>query len=220
MKTTVIENFLTEDELFDIEKGFRASTDTKLWLEPILWLPGAQAQALYCYPGPSYKSNLCNFINEKVNKLFGENECDNWHILNGYRPYGIHTDSLDDIVDAHIHSLPNGYKFGWTFLIPLDNYDTNTIVFNEGSAKTKLSNNWIAHESRVPQHSISKYIYQQYLTHESEELISFFSVDTIFPWKKGNLLAMPRTSFHCSDNFTLKKIFEKRALIGWSLLPA
>ena len=215
MKTTIIENFLSEDEIFEIEKTFRLKYDTVLWKEPTEH--ETIAHALYWYPGPSYKQELCTFINEKIQTLFSNNSCDNWHILNAYKPYGIHTDSMDEVGTSYTHSLPENYKFGWTFLIPLDDYDTNTIVFNEGSDKMKVSTNWIERENRSPQGLIPNETYEKYLTHQEKNLVDHFSIDTIFPWKKGNLLAMPRTSFHCSDNFTKKHIYEKRALIGWSL---
>ena len=59
MKTTVIENFLSEDEIFDIEQTMRLRYDTAIWKEPTE--NEAIAHALYWYPGPSYKENLCSF---------------------------------------------------------------------------------------------------------------------------------------------------------------
>jgi len=217
MKTTVIENFLTEDEIFEIERTFRLRYDTVLWKESTE--VDNVAHSLYWYPGASYKEELSNYLNNKIETYFSSNVCDNWHILNAYTPYGIHTDSLDDEVEADTHSLPEDYKFGWTFLIPLNDYDTNTIVFNERSDKMKVSSKWISREQRNPQYLITDSEHEKYLTHQSKELVNYFSIDTIFPWKKGNLLAMPRSSFHCSDNFLNKKIIEKRAIIGWSTIP-
>ena len=216
MKTTIIENFLSNDEIFAIEKTFRARHDTIMWKEPTEH--ENISHALYWYPGPSYQQELCEMMNTKIQSYFSNNLCDNWHILHAYKPYGIHTDSLDEDGTSYTHSLPDNTVFGWTFLIPLEDFDTNTIVFNEGSDKMKVSTNWIARENRSPQGLISNETYEKYLTHQGKsELVDYFSIDTIFPWKKGNLLAMPRTSFHCSDNFTIKNMFEKRALIGWSL---
>jgi len=217
MKTTVIKNFLSDDELFEIEKTLRLRYDTVLWKEPTE--NETMAHALYWYPGPSYQQELCAFINDKIEKQFSDNKCDNWHVLNAYKPYGIHTDSLDDEVEADTHSLPKGYKFGWTFLIPLQDYNTHTIVFNERSDVMKVSSKWIVRENRSPQRSISDETYEKYFTHQGKDLIDYFSIDTIFPWQKGDLLAMPRSSFHCSDNFENKRMLEKRALIGWSLMP-
>jgi hypothetical protein len=215
MKTTVIENFLSDDEIFEIEKTFRMRYDTMMHKEPTEHKN--ISHALRWFPGPSYQTELCVVMNNKIQEYFSNNTCDNWHILNAYKPYGIHTDSLDENIDAYTHSLPAGHIFGCTFLIPLADYNTHTIVFNERSDKMKVSTNWIARENRSPQGLISNEIYEKYLTNQSKELVDYFSIDTIFPWKKGSLLAMPRTSFHCSDNFTIKNMFEKRALIGWSL---
>ena len=212
--TKIIPNFLTDSEIFEIEKTFRIRHDTVLWKEPTE--NESISHALYWYPGPSYKEELCSYMNNKIEHYFSRNICDNWHILNAYKPYGIHTDSLDEVNTSYTHSLPDNTKFGWTFLIPLDNFNTNTIVFNEGSDKMKVSTNWIERENRSPQGLISNETHKKYLSHQSKDLVDYFSINTIFPWKKGNLLAMPRTLFHCSDNFTVKNMFEKRALIGWS----
>lgn len=215
MKTTVIENFLSDDEIFEIEKTFRIKHDTIMHKE--LTEQENISHALRWFPGPSYQKELCMFMDKKIQNYFSNNVCDNWHILNAYNPYGIHTDSLDENVESYTHSLPAGYAFGYTFLIPLNEYNTNTIVFNEGSDKMKVSTNWITSENRSPQGLISNEIYEKYLTNQSKELVDYFSIDTIFPWRKGSILAMPRTKFHCSDNFIIKNMFEKRALIGWSL---
>lgn len=219
MKTTVIPNFLTDEEIFDLEKNFRLKQDTVIWKEPTE--VANVSHAMYWYPGPSYKEEVCNYLTNKVNVHFPNNVCDNWHILHAYKPYGIHTDSLDDEIvgSDHTHGLPNGFKFGWTFLIPLDNYNANTIVFNEGTDKMKVSTKWIQSENKAPQGLISDDIHQEYLTHQGKDLVDYFSIETIFPWNKGDLLIMPRRSFHCSDNFVVRNLLEKRALIGWSLIP-
>lgn len=217
MTSQVIENFLTDDEIYAIEVNFRKFYDTYLWKEPTE--NNTIAHSLYWYPGDSYKETLLEFINSKIEKVFGKNICDNWHILNAYKPYGIHTDSLDDEVICDTHKALEQYDFGWTFLIPLDNYPTHTIIFNEQSERMKVSSKWIERESRSKQFSISEDTYNQYLTHQSKDLVDYYSIEMVFPWKKGNLLAMPRKSFHCSDNFSAKKCFEKRALIGWSYVP-
>lgn len=216
MKTTVIENFLTEDEIFDIEKLFRSKVDTVVWIEPT---EVDLAHSQYWYPGESYKEKLNIFLNNKIESFFEKNICDNWHILNAYRPYGIHTDSIDDEHDSYVHMLNKGHDFGWTFLIPLDDYPTNTIVFNESSSVVKVSTKWITKENRKPLGLITDELHTKYLTHQGKEITDYFSIETIFSWKKGNLLAMPRKSFHCSDNFLNKKIFEKRAIVGWSMIP-
>lgn len=216
MKTTVIENFMSDEELLEIEKTFRYHYDTKVWIEGTE--NEMQAHSHYWYPGPSYSKKLCSFIDNKIQLLFPNNTCDNWHILNAFKPYGIHTDSLDDEHDAGTHSLPTGYKFGWTFLIPLADFDTHTIIFNESSDKMKVSTRWIEKENRMPQCIISDDIHEKYLTHQCKSIVDYFSIETIFPWKKGTLLAMPRSSFHCSDNFIKKNILEKRAIVGWSLM--
>lgn len=215
MKTTVIDNFMSDDELFEIERSFRLNYDTKFWKEATE--QENVAHAWYWYPGPSYQEEICYYMNKKVNAVFGNNNyCDNWHILHAYKPYGIHTDAYDEVQDSYTHSLPENHKFGWTFIIPLDDYDTNTIIFNEQSEHLKVVDNWIARENRQPQGLITDEQYEKYLTHHSRHTVDYFSIESAIPWKKGRLIAMPRAAFHCSDNFVKKKLVEKRALIGWT----
>jgi hypothetical protein len=156
-------------------------------------------------------------MNEKIHPIFGENiNSYDWHILNAFKPYTIHSDSfcLDDPIAT---SIPAGYDYAWTFLIPLEDFNTHTIVFNEQSTNMKNPSKWITMTNAPPQNAITDEDFNQYLSHNQRDLINYFSFDTIFPWKKGNLLAMSRHAFHCSDNFPLKKILEKRAIIGWSI---
>ena len=218
MKVQVFKNFLSETELYEIESGFRRYTDVDLWLAPY---HEGRCQALYIYPGPKYKDSVCSYMNQKINAVLNqEHHCDSWHILNSYLPYGIHTDAYDDSdPNAFLHSDREGFKFGYTFLVPLSDYDTNTVVFNEKAEYTKNWHTWREKENITPQHTIDQETYNRYLTHESEAQISYFSIEAIFPWNKGDLLVMPRSSFHCSDNFLKNNLFEKRALIGWSYTP-
>jgi hypothetical protein len=214
-KTQVFEEFLKSDEIFKLESEFRKYVDMNLWAAPY---DGDKCQALYIYPGPSNKNSLCEFLTTKINTLLNEEHlCDSWHILNSYLPYGIHTDAYDDSdPTAYLHSKREGLEFGYTFLIPLSDYNSNTIVFNERAEYTKNWHNWRDKENIKPCNLIEHDTYHRYLNHVSDYQISYFSIDTIYPWKKGNLLIMPREAFHCSDNFLKNNIFEKRALIGWS----
>ena len=215
----VIENFLSDEEILEIELNFRKYRDVDLWLAPY---EEDKCQALYVYPGPKYKSAVNNYMTEKVNKVLVENHyfSDSWHLLNSYLPYGMHTDAFDDNdPNAHLHSQREGMEFGYTFLIPLSDYNSHTIVFNEHAEYTKTFQTWKVKENAQPKYLIDDETYNNLLTHHSKEQVSYFSLDTVFKWKKGDLLVMPRAAFHCSDNFLQNNLFEKRALIGWSYIP-
>lgn len=222
-KAEVIENFLTDEEIFEIEFLFRQFADIDIQVEKYgLTMSAAAgighptARSHYWYPGPSCRNQINNFLTSKVQDKYGVDlECENWHILNAFMPYGVHSDSYDE-EDHQATQLPAPYEYAYTFLIPLEDFNTNTIVFNEYSNISKIPKRWIEKTGHSPINAIDSDLYKQYFTHESPEILSHFSIDTIFPWKKGNLLSMARHSFHCSDNFPAKQILQKRALVGWS----
>lgn len=222
-KVEIIPNFFSEDELKNIEKMFRAGSDLKIQIENYgITMSGnvgngtQEVRAHYWYPGKSYFDKINQFINKKIKNLHGEAiECENWHILNAFMPYTIHSDSFDEL-NSSATELPDNYTYAWTYLIPLNDYDTNTIVFNETSNFSKDPKVWIDRLNKQPINSITNEEYEKYLSHEVKEYVSYYSIDKIFPWRKGDLLAMSRHAFHASDNFVAKGLVEKRALIGWS----
>ena len=115
LKTKVIPNFLTDSEIEEIESIF---TDADVDLQPErvdvymsqnMGDPNSNKplQSNYYYPGPSRKSRLHEIIQTKIQKAFGSNiDCANWHILNAFIPYSIHSDSFDD-VDVEATILPD-----------------------------------------------------------------------------------------------------------------
>jgi len=223
MKTTIIENFLTNDEITEIERLFRSKDDLYIEKEKMgikmsdshLHPEVSEMRAIYWYPGQSTIAIIHELINKKIKPVFGNNiRCEDWHILNACQPYNIHSDSLDDDVPSTF--TPINTEYAWTFLIPLGDYNTNTIVLNEESYDTKTFKKWIERTNAPIKDAIDDKTYEKYFTHQSREDVRYVSIDTIFPWKKGSLLAMNRHRLHISDNFYKKGIFEKRALVCWS----
>lgn len=222
-KVEIIPNFFTEDEIIKIEKLFRAGADLNIQIEKYgVTMSGevgsgtSQVRSHYWYPGTSHFDQINNLVNEKIKRVYGQViECENWHILNSFMPYTIHSDSYDEL-NSSATELPENYTYAWTFLIPLEDYNASTIVFNECSNFTKNPEYWAEKLGKQPINSITEEEYNRYLTHESKKNVSYFSIDKVFPWKKGDLLAMSRHAFHASDDYHARGIFEKRALVGWS----
>ena len=229
LPSKIIPNFFTDEELEEIESIFK-DEDVDLQPERMgVYMSenmgdihsDLDLRSNYFYPGRSRKNRLYEIVQTKIQKEFGSNiDCANWHILNAFIPYGIHSDSFDD-KDVAATILPDGLDYAWTFLVPLADYNTHTIVFEEESTYTKNPGRWIEENNIQPNYSISEETYQKYLTQEPQarDLLDYLTIETIFPWKKGDLLAMSRHSFHSSDNFPANGVKEKRALIGWSYRP-
>ncbi len=132
------------------------------------------------------------------------------HILNAYEPYGIHTDVMSSDFD------PQGPELAaWTFIIPLENYRSHTIVFEQKHDTIKTLDQWITATNPQP-HEIDDEFHQHYLTHTDRLDLRWLTPECVFPWRKGTLFAADRRKFHTSDDFPRHGITCKRAIVIWS----
>jgi hypothetical protein len=162
---------------------------------------------------PLYR-DVANILVPKFRQHFGQDiGLDTAHILNAYVPYGIHTDVMSAGFD------PNGSRdAAWTFIIPLDNYDSSTVVFEQQHETIKTLETWV-HQMRPEPHPIDDAFHQQYLTHVDRLDLQWLTPEAVFPWRKGDLFAANRRKFHTSDNFPARGLECKRAIIIWSTVP-
>jgi SAM-dependent methyltransferase len=225
LQTQVIPNFFNNSELFQIEKIFRQNSDTIIHIEKMGVELGneqgrtnPEARAHYWYPGPSSEGKIAKILSDKLSQYFSrEIVCRDWHILNSFQPYDVHSDALDlDNTGTH---LPEGWEYAYTFLIPLETYDTNTIIFDQESYNHKGGHNWIKFDEPELLDEIDDDTYEKYLTHCERDIIKRLSIEKIYNWKKGDLLVASRHALHASDNYLNNYILEKRALVGWSIKP-
>jgi hypothetical protein len=111
---------------------------------------------------------------------------------------------------------PSGTRdAAWTFIIPLDNYDSSTLVFAQQHDTIKTLDRWIAETGAEP-HDIDDELHQRYLTHVDRLDLRYLDVEDIFPWRKGSLFAASRRKFHTSDDFPSRGLRVKRAIVIWS----
>jgi hypothetical protein len=210
----VIPDFLSEQEIALIEQvveANRTESDTYRDINPVSG-HSAVTHSIHLNH-PSYRA-VANILVPRFQQQFGPDiSLDNAHILDAYVPYGIHTDVMSAGFD------PNGTKdAAWTFIIPLDNYDSSTLVFSQQHDTIKTLDRWIAETGAVP-HGIDDDLHQQYLTHVDRLDLRYLDVEDIFPWRKGSLFAASRRKFHTSDNFPAKGVKCKRAIVIWSTVP-
>jgi hypothetical protein len=154
---------------------------------------------------------IANILIPKLQQHFGQDtRLDTVHILNAYVPYSVHTDVMSAEFD------PAGTRSAaWTFIIPLDNYDSNTLVFEQQHDTIKTLSHWIAETGAEP-HDIDDELHQRYLTHVDRLDLRYLDVEDIFPWRKGSLFAASRRKFHTSDDFPARGLRVKRAIVIWS----
>ena len=136
------------------------------------------------------------------------------HVLNTITPFGTHNDV------SSTGFVPNDKtEAAWTFIIPFADYDSHTIVFNEHSEYTKTVWHW-QQENNIPaKNAIDDETYEKYFSHIWRTAFDCLTIEAIFPWRKGDLFAASRKKFHCSDNYPLRGLDTKRALIIWTELP-
>ena len=211
--TQVIENFLTDEEIDIINGELNETPDahnpvvvdgvTERVMESIFWkdkLPKSE-----------------KIIREKMKAQFGEDlYVGIADVLRAYVPYGVHTDGI-----FGEYGIDDNHYGAYTCVLPLDNYNSSTIVFDQYYHKTKLIYDWIRDTNAQPIDKIDEETYKKYFSHivEYTDFFRYISIETFFPWKKGSLLAASRYKFHTSDNFLANGITEKRAIIMWTALP-
>lgn len=226
--TIIISNFLDSEEIEFVESIFK-DPDINLVVDRF----GIQMsqndndptesvlRSNYYYPGQTRKKIIDNFINNKINNFLKTNiKCENWHILQSFMPYTVHSDSYDK-EDHEATKIGPHEDYAFTFLIPLDDYNAHTIVFNEESTDTKDPDKWIKKNNSKQKNKITEVQYSKYFTHHVDNqrfIFDYLSIESIFTWRKGDLLAMSRHSFHCSDDYPSNGLKEKRAFIGWSVV--
>lgn len=154
-----------------------------------------------------------SMMRQKIDRWFGpEVIIGGWHILTSYFPYRAHSDALF----GEYGFDENNYA-AWTLVIPLDDYDSHTLLFDQYSFSTKFVPEYI--KNLEPIDKITEYEYNKYLSLEAPESMRYFSIDSAFKWKKGRCFAASRYKFHGSDNFLQNGIPYKRGVIVWTAAP-
>ena len=130
---------------------------------------------------------------------------DHTHILHSLLPYNLHTDWYQERMIKNDAIVP-----AYTIIIPLDNYDSSTFVFNQSDTDKKLSN---LDRSKVLENCVPHEIRNGQLSHVKQSELDFLSIKEQFKWTKGSLHACDRRHVHCSDNYSENF---KSAIIIWS----
>ena len=218
--TRIIDQFFTDEELAIFEEEYQESLktcgDTPFYRDGVLqnMIHGLKTYESDKENGIVRFSKTLDIISTKIKKEFGDDvEIHGKHILNSYQPYKTHTDGI--LGDSGIDE--NNYG-AWTIVIPLETCDSHTIIFNEWYLHSKALIDWI-NTGVEKKNVITDEIYDKYLSAEFKPYMEYLSLDVIFPWKKGSLMAASRYKFHASDNFPAKGLTNKRAIILWTTLP-
>lgn len=143
-------------------------------------------------------------LNDRMQQVFGNNlkviEVD---YLELYLPWDIHSEG---------HRLDQGSDIGYTVIIPMDDYRSRTIVFNQASGDYndfyKYKQSGIKCE--VP---VDLTFWENNLSHCWDEDREYLSLKYVSQdWGAGNTMFFKRNLFHSSDNFHTRNVGPKRFL--------
>lgn len=197
-ETKLIKNFLSQSQIETLRELVKKNNSTEVVESPIGKYLGVSNEIHY-------------FLNNVIETLPGEVLYAK--ILDANIPGGPHADtSLPNPIPPN-YKLPN---FGRTFIIPIDSVNTHTILFNESVPAGEDTIHYI--DNVLPQltESISDDIYTRYLTHCPKFWRNKLSIDKIFPWESGDMLIFDRNKLHCSDNYLVNNLNNKKGFVIWS----
>ncbi len=213
LATICIADFISESEIIEIESimkstHFRSAPDSNYGRSPMM----ADYHYIQLYDSADHQ-RIREIILPRLQKvLHPEIFVDDCHIMESVKPYTPHTDALTPVPR-------DGYAQAWTIIVPLDNYHSNTFVFEQECPWTKDVLEWVSAEGAEARHAISDDFYSRYFTHSRRSDFEYLTIHEVFPWRKGWMSATSRNRFHCSDNYLARGVKMKRAIVMWTSLP-
>lgn len=212
--TKTIDNFLSDSELAVIESRVMQITPHENF-NPTHTGETVKSGDYYVfdYYDPAFE-DLKQILEPKFTEHFGADLfIEQIHIFDCVDPYRIHSDIASGWKQSTDPTAP-----AWTFIVPLDDYDSHTIVFKEGS-NIKVPEEYTKTVPPYENPTIDAATKEKYFSHIGGNLFDWLTVEDIFKWKKGTMFAASRFKFHTSDNFLANGITGKRALIAWTRVP-
>lgn len=224
MESVIVEDFFNDDEIAAFEQALNSpelnrvhdKTDPNMF-SLLKQQYGEEMPTTAYYLGykefyslPDWK-HLVDIIQPKLDKHLGEGlYASHIHVLDSYVPYGMHTDA--EQANLELAPVP-----AWTLIIPFDDYDSSTYVFDQRS-NLKEPWDWIQQTNQEPgEYSITHEQWQKDFAPFSDyELFRYLTVESEFKWRKGSMFAADRFRFHTSDNYLNHGLRNKRALILWT----
>lgn len=161
------------------------------------------------YDHEEWPTKIRELLEPKFEKIFSEKQTvfEN-HILESLIPYQLHTDYV------HLHAEQQIPKY--TILIPLQDYDSKTVVFDQYQNDSNEFEKFKETNSSYTTLQLDPRFCMERLSHLHPKDLKYLSLKETFDWQKGDLFAMDRRYFHCSDNFIKRGINKKLGLVFWT----
>ena len=213
--TRTVDNFLSSEELATIEEMvMKVVPHENFNITP----KGGQVKSgdyyVFDYEDPAFQK-IKDILDPKLTAEFGPDLfVEQIHIFDCVDPYRVHSDIASGVKKSPWPTDP-----AWTLIIPLEDFDSHTVVFEEGS-NIKDPYDYIKSIPPYEPSRIDHETYRKYFSHIPEHVFDWLTIEDIFKWKKGAMFAADRFKFHTSDNFLGNGLTSKRALIAWTRLKS
>jgi hypothetical protein len=200
--TIHIDNFFTEDQLQLCEKA-ASLMEAIPTIHPYGVFPNQLIAKCTHLNEDNVVKNM--FINIFANLLDCEKskfDISELMVVTLHLPWDIHN-------DLHKNKIKPGFCHGWNFLIPLEDVNSRTIIFEQSSEDSNDFSEYKENHGKVPNPIDSKF-WEDNLSfcwpHDRE----YLSLKEALPYqRRRQLLGFKRNLFHSSDNFHTRGISEK-----------
>jgi hypothetical protein len=142
--------------------------------------------------------SLLDWLHEKV-----KNTVDRpFNIVSGtrvmlYLPWDVHN-------DYHKNECRPGHLPYYNFLIPIGNYQSRTVIFDQYSTESTNFSDYKNTHAPLDK-PVSEEVWEENLSMCWPQDRQYLSIKSILPWQRcGQLIGFPSKYFHSSDNFHLK----------------
>lgn len=214
IETKTIDNFLSDAEINVLEYNFK---NIDKFIDYSVNGKENSTLQIFIRENNYYFEDAKRILEPKIKQHFHNDIFINQaHVLTSYIPYTIHTDARGG------YGIPSDtHQAAWTFIIPLDDYDSSTIVFEQEADEGVVmsSDKEYASKYNWKQVTPDKEFHNKYLTHVNITQCEWYTPESVFKWKKGSNFAASRKKFHVSDNFPERGVKEKRGIIMWTTIP-
>jgi hypothetical protein len=126
--------------------------------------------------------------------------------LQSFFPYESHCDC------GHLRLTEDEQPY-YLFIVPLETIDARTIVFNQTSTNLHFIEYKQVNQQLPESEQISEEDYLKYFSHFWPQERPYLSINHVFKWEIGKLLACDMRYFHASDNYIKNGLTEKNGLV-------
>jgi hypothetical protein len=218
--TTIVEDFLTSEEVDIIKEHIFSNIGRHIDKETNYskFNLDQNENPNYFYYWDYYNDlTVKSILNNKLDEVIGKKyKVVDSHITDCRVPYYVHTD--------YAHPENEVEKPEYTVLIPMEDSESVTIIFNEYleeidcvSKNNHYLSNYKKNYKGEKNLKLDPKFCADNLSHLHIDDLKYLTLETVFKFKKGSLLLFDRKKFHCSDNFIQKGISSKTNIIIWTV---